>query len=105
AVWLSGRSVALESLFGRSWAKRLQQSVVGTAREVPGRDGAGAAQRTGLRRWCEVSRAGKHALRSLLPGRDSTVSVPSGVVPRSRVYGTALSVLDLRKQESGREVE
>src|SRR5262249_949130 len=89
----------------RGWTKRLQQSVVGLAREVPGSDGTGAAQRTGLRSGCEVSRAGEYAVCALLPGGDSTVSVSPGVVPRSGIYGSALSVLDLRKQEGWREVE
>ena len=45
AVWLSGRSVALESLLRRSWSGRLQQGVVGVAREVPGRGAAGCRAR------------------------------------------------------------
>ena len=48
AVWLSGRSVALESFLRRSRTGRLQQSLVGPAREVSGRGAAGAAHRAGL---------------------------------------------------------
>ena len=105
AVWLSGGSVALESFFGRGRARRLQQSVVGLAREVSGRRAAGAAQRTGFRSRREVSRAGEHAVRALLPRGDSAVSVSSRAVSRGGLQWPALPVLDLRQQEGRREAE
>ncbi len=46
AFWLSGRSVALESFLRRGQTGRLQQSLVGAAREVSGHRAAGAAQRS-----------------------------------------------------------
>src|SRR5258705_6044936 len=79
--------------------------MVGIAREVSGRCASSSAERTRLRRRRQVPRAGKHPLCSLLPRRNSAVSVSPSVVPRGRVQWPTLPVFDLWKQESRRETE
>ena len=57
AVRAADRPVALEGFQRRDQARRLQQGLVGDAREVPGHRASGAAQRSRLRSRREVSRA------------------------------------------------
>ena len=102
AVRPADRSVALEGVLGRGEAGRLQQGVVGSAAEVPGRRAAVAARRGVLRSGREVSRAGQHAVHALLPRRHSAVPVPPRAVQDRRMHAAAQPLLDLR-QQGGRD--
>jgi peptidyl-dipeptidase A len=71
---------------GRS-SRRLQQGLVGTAREVPGRVAPVARTRGGLRSGREVPHPGQHAVHALLPVVHPAVPVPQGAVRCRRVQG------------------
>ena len=85
AVRTAHRPVALEGLQGRNQVRRLQQSLVGDAREVSGHFASGGAQRGRLRSRREVSRARERAVHALLPGADLAVPVLPRHVPRGRI--------------------
>ena len=90
---------------GEIQAGRLQPVVVGDAREVSGRVCAGGAQRSRLRPGREVSCAVECALHAVFPGPRSAISVLSQHGARSRMYGTAASLVVLRQQGRGSKAE
>ncbi len=98
AVRPADRPVALEGLFGRDQAGRVQLRLVGAAAEIPGRGAAGAAHRKGFRSGREVPRAGQRALHALLPRRHPAVPAPPRALPGRRAEGSAPPLLDLRQQ-------
>ena len=89
---------------GRIKPSGVQQGLVGSAREVPGRFGAGGAQRRGFRSGREVPRAGQHVVHALFPVVHRAVPVPQGAVRRVRIQGPAVRMLDLRQHRGRREI-
>src|SRR6202011_5187446 len=93
------------SIRGAGQTGAVQQSVVGPAAEVSGSGTAGGAHGSGLRSWREVSRARERALHAVFLGADFTVSISAGALQGNRLSGAAASLLDLREQRGGEEIE
>src|ERR1700722_18419666 len=93
------------SVFGAGEAGRVQQGVVGFAAEVFGDCTAGGADGSGFRSGSKGARAGKCAVHALFSGADIAISISAGAVPGGGVLGVAASLLDLRQQAGGEEVE
>ena len=83
----------------------LQQGLVGSAPEIPGRRASGGAQRSRLRSGRKVSRRGERAVHALFPGAHSGVPVLSRALPRVRIQGPAQSLHLLRIERSRSEVQ
>ena len=83
---------------GEVTPEQLQQGLVGSAPEVPGRRAAVDARRGVLRSGRQVSRAGQHAVHALFPRRHPAVPVPSRAVEDRRLHDAAAPLLDLREQ-------
>ena len=97
------RQVALAGLLRRDQARRLQQGLVGAAREVPGRRAAGRAHRSRLRCRRQEPHPHQRSLRALLPRAHLPVPVLQGDVRRQRLQGPAEPLQLLRLESRRRE--
>ncbi len=97
AVRQAHRRVALGRVRRPHQARGVQQGVVGAAREIPGRERPGGAQRGGFRSGREVPHPGQHAVHAVFPLVHPAVPVPQGAVRRRRLQGSAARVFDLRQ--------
>jgi len=99
----SHRPMALGCLLGKGGAGRLQQVVVGAAREVPRNRAGRRSRRVGLRSGREISCRRQCSLYALLPRADFAVPILPLDVPGRRPPGALARMQLLRQQGGGRE--
>src|SRR5665213_27603 len=97
--------MAMGSFLGPGKTRRLQQSLVGAAREISGRCAAGGSKRNRFRSRREISYSRKYALCALFSRAHLSISVLSSDVPRRGIYRPAQSLLFLRVEGRRRQAE
>src|ERR1700694_5176120 len=92
--------MAMESIFRRNQARRLQQIVVGVAPQISRRSASGFANRSRFRSRREISRRRQRSLHALFSGYNSAIPISPRALQRGQLHRPAKSLLDLRQQGS-----